>query len=108
VIPAEEQLVSEAIEPDLEAPVDFHYRAGDPVLPGRFRWRGREYAVAAVVEAWRELSEGSRAMPDRYVRRHWYRVRTTDGSEMKLYVERRGRARGKAKPGWWIYSVIRK
>jgi hypothetical protein len=47
-------------------------------------------------------------MPDRYVRRHWYRVRTEDGSEMKLYVERRGRARGKAKPGWWIYSVIRK
>jgi hypothetical protein len=108
MIPEDEQLVSEAIEPDLDAPAGLPFRVGDPIVPGRFLWRGRAYAVAAILESWKELSKGSRAMPDRYVRRHWYRVRTEDGSEMKLYVERRGRARGKAKPGWWIYSVIRK
>jgi len=103
-----ERLVSEAIEPDLSAPADYPYRVGEPVVPGRFRWRGEEYVVAAVLDAWKELSPASRAMADRYVRRHWYRVRISDGTEMKLYVERRGRVRGKAKPGWWLYSVIRK
>jgi phosphoribosylglycinamide formyltransferase-1 len=106
--PDNERLVSEAIQPDLTEAADHPYRVGEPVVPGRFRWRGEEYVVAAVVESWKELSEGSRWMPDRYVRRHWYRVLTADGTEMKLYVERRGRGRGRARPGWWLYSVIQK
>ncbi|HEY7727935.1 MAG TPA: DUF6504 family protein [Candidatus Eisenbacteria bacterium] len=108
MIPERERLISEAIEPDLTTSAGHAYRVGDPVVPGRFRWRGEEYAVAAVLRAWRELSPGTRAMPSRYVRRHWYRVRTADGSEMTLYVERRGRTRGRSRPGWWLYSVIRK
>jgi len=38
----DERLVSEAIEPDLSAPADYPYRVGEPVVPGRFRWRGEE------------------------------------------------------------------
>lgn len=103
-----EELVSEAVVPDHTSGADLPYRPGDPVVPGRFRWRGQEYSIVAVLDSWKELSRGSRGMPERYVRRHWYRIVTDGGIEMKLYVERRGRARGRGRPGWWLYSVIRK
>jgi hypothetical protein len=52
MIPEDEQLVSEAIEPDLDAPAGLPFRVGDPIVPGRFLWRGRAYAVAAILESW--------------------------------------------------------
>ncbi len=44
-------------------------------------------------------------MPDRYVRKHWFRVRTDDGREMKIYIERRGRMRGRPKPRWRLFTL---
>ena len=102
----QERLFSEPIRPVYGSVADAPYRVGDPVLPGRFRWRDGEFEVAAVLEAWKELSPRSAAMPDRYVRRHWYRIRTGDGREMKIYVERRGRVRGRSKPGWRLFTIV--
>jgi hypothetical protein len=102
----QERLIAEAIEPVPGTVADHPYRIGDPILPGRFRWRGGEFDVAAVLDSWKELSQGSPAMPDRYVRKHWYRVRTGDGREMKIYVERRGRVRGRPKPGWQLFAIV--
>lgn len=101
-----ERLVSEPIHPVPGTVADHPYRVGDPVLPGRFRWGEEEFEVAAVLESWKELSPGSAAMPDRYVRKHWFRIRTADGREMRLYVERRGRVRGRPKPGWRLFAIV--
>ncbi|NQU41698.1 hypothetical protein HQ520_00320 [bacterium] len=43
---------------------------------------------------------------ERYVRKHWFRIRTTDGQEMKLYFERQARSAREAKKRWWLHSVI--
>jgi len=42
--------------------------------PRRFRWRGRNYDVAAVQEAWTKMQRG----PGRSAR-HYFRVRCTEG-----------------------------
>src|SRR5688572_32265738 len=51
------------------------------LLPQRFTLRGREYVVAEVLERWKTST------PDRgemYLRRHWFRVRTTDRKSTRL------------------------
>jgi hypothetical protein len=52
------------------------------------------------------MSEGTAAMPDEYVRRHWFRIRTASGKEMKIYFERQARSQSSRKQRWWIFSVM--
>ena len=77
---------------------------GEPGLPQRFRWRGAEFTVAEVLEQGKEHGDCKHGSGERYVRRHTYRVRTTDGSVLRLYFQRSfGRAKASAR--WWIQSV---
>ncbi|MBT7300722.1 MAG: cytoplasmic protein, partial [Victivallales bacterium] len=41
---------------------------------------------------------------EQYVRRHWFRVETTDGSEMRIYFDRQPRP-GANKKRWWLATV---
>jgi hypothetical protein len=102
-----ESLISEAIEPLMEETAERPFLAGEPVLPARFRWRGDEYRIASILGSWKEYSEGSRQMPDRYLRKHWFHVRTEDGTEMKLYFERSARSKGTERSRWWIFTIAR-
>jgi len=101
-----ERLVSEPLRPVLEAVADRDTPVGEPVLPARFVWREKEHEISEVLESWKEHSPGSAAMPDRYLRKHWYRIRTAGGMEMKIYFERKARSRGQAKRRWWLFSVL--
>ena len=101
-----ESLISEAIEPLLAEEADHPFRAGEPILPSRFRWRGTEYRIAGILRTWKEYSPGTRQMPDRYLRKHWFHVRTDDGSEMKLYFERSVRSKGTERARWWLFTVV--
>ena len=80
---------------------------GEPLLPSSFVWRGEEQTIAVVIERWKELSHAGASMQERYVRKHWYRIRTGAGLEMKIYFERQARSKGGAKQRWWLYSVLR-
>ncbi len=78
---------------------------GEPGVPQRFRWRRREYTVARELESWRDHGDCRNGSGERYVRRHIYRVRTTDGHVLRLYFQRtvgRGRL---PKTRWWLHSV---
>ena len=80
---------------------------GEPGLPQRFRWRKKEYAVAEVLEQWKDHGDCAHGSGERYVRRHGYRVRVTDGTVFRLYFQR---TFGRAQPSsqrWWIQSVER-
>ncbi len=100
-----ERLICEALQPVPDDPAaEVPFVVGEPVLPRRFLWRGRELAVAHVLETWKEL--GPAAGGGRYLRKHWYRIRTADGAEMKLYFERKARSRAQAKRRWWLFSVL--
>ncbi len=72
---------------------------GIPGVPRRFRWRGRAFEVAKVEDTWKELSASPPGGGDRYVRRHGFTVRTTDGEILKLVA-----ARGSARVRWYLRS----
>jgi hypothetical protein len=79
---------------------------GEPGLPGKFRWRKKEFAVVQELERWREHGDCRNSSNERYVRKHGYRVRTGDGSILRLYFQRtvgRGKLPGKAR--WWLHSI---
>jgi hypothetical protein len=79
---------------------------GEPGLPQKFRWRKREFIVAEVLERWKEHGDCRHGSGERYVRKHGYRVRTMDGTVMRLYFQRsagRGKLSGKSR--WWIQSI---
>lgn len=101
-----ESLISEAIEPLLAEEADRPFQAGEPILPSRFRWRGAEYRIADILRTWKEYSPGTRQMPDRYLRKHWFHVRTDDGSEMKIYFERSIRSKGTERSRWWLFTMM--
>jgi phosphoribosylglycinamide formyltransferase-1 len=76
---------------------------GGPGLPRTFSWRGRKYAVLEVLEQWKETGDCRHGSGERYVRKHWFCVRTTQGLEMKIYFERQKRSSGGSR--WRLYSV---
>jgi len=78
---------------------------GEPGLPHKFRWRKKEFVVAEVLEQWKEHGDCTHGSGERYVRKHGYRVRTTDGTVLRLYFQR---SFGRAHPTrqrWWIQSI---
>jgi len=98
--------ISEPIVP-VEASFDTGGMArGEPGLPQKFRWRKKEFVVAEVLERWKEHGDCRHGSGERYVRRHGYRVRTADGTVMKLYFQRsQGRGKLRARSRWWIQSI---
>ncbi len=78
---------------------------GEPGLPGRFRWRDQEYAVAEVLEKWKESGPCKSGSPERYLRKHWFKIRCTDGTQMTLYFERQPRATPQSRTRWWLYTI---
>jgi len=98
--------VSEPITP-LDASFDTDGMAqGEPGLPRKFRWRKKEFAVAGVLEKWKEHGDCAHGSGERYVRRHGYRVQTTDGTVFRLYFQRSfGRGKFQTRSRWWIHSI---
>jgi len=103
-----EEFVSEPIKPVADTFDLNGMTRGEPGLPGRFVWRDKEYAVANVLETWKELGPCRSGGPERYLRKHWFKVRTVDGLEMTIYFERQARAKSQNKTRWWLYTIIGK
>jgi phosphoribosylglycinamide formyltransferase-1 len=98
-----EQLVSEPIH-SLDPLIDTAALSrGEPSLPRRFRWREREYAVASVIGKWKTTSLCRSGSSEKYVRKHWWKVRTETGEVMKLYFNRQPKSPGEMK--WFLYSL---
>jgi len=98
--------ISEPILP-VEASFDTSGMArGEPGLPRKFRWRQKEFMVEEVLEQWKEHGDCRHGSGERYVRKHGYRVRTTDGAVMKLYFQRSaGRGKLPITSRWRIQSI---
>jgi hypothetical protein len=98
--------ISEPIVP-LDASFDTTGMArGEPGLPRKFRWRKKEFHIAEVLEMWKEHGDCAHGSGERYVRKHGYRVRVTDGSILQLYFIRSfGRGKFQTRSRWWIQSI---
>lgn len=79
--------------------------AGEPGLPTRFAWRGTQYEVAQILDRWKTTGPCHHGSGEQYVRRHWFRVVTTDGTQMEIYFDRQPRSRQK-KQRWWLAAIV--
>jgi hypothetical protein len=104
----EEQFISERIRPAPEAIETFRMARGEPGLPRRFTWRNREYVVAKVIESWKELGPCSSGADEQYVRKHWLRIETACGEEMRIYCDRQAKPGSDPKARWWLYAIRRR
>jgi Family of unknown function (DUF6504) len=76
---------------------------GKPGLFRTFSWRGRRFSVITLLEEWKNAGNCRHGSGERYVRKHWFRVRTSEELEMKIYFERQGRSSGGSR--WRLYSI---
>ena len=79
---------------------------GAPGLPRRFVWRGTQYTVEQVLETLKSSSPCRSGGGEMYLRKHWYRIRTTGGEVMTLYFNRQPhRGRRATRDRWVLYSM---
>jgi len=102
-----EQLISECLLPVMTEVDACHIIIGAPVLPTKFLWRETQYAVSEVLEEWKETGPCRHGSGERYVRKHWFRLRMATGEEMKIYFERQARSTKLRQQRWWLYTVAR-
>ena len=102
-----EQFISEQIKPDSDGFNAMCLLGGAPSMPRAFTWRGEDFTVADVMESWKETGPCTHGSSEQYVRKHWFRVRTTSGDEMKIYFERQARSTKQRKARWWLYTITR-
>ncbi len=77
---------------------------GEPGLPAKFRWQARELIVAEVLETSRAYGDCKHGSGERYLRKHCFRLRTTDGLLLRIYSERTfGKSRASAR--WLLQSI---
>ncbi|MCX6967381.1 MAG: DUF6504 family protein [Verrucomicrobia bacterium] len=100
-----EELISEKLVPEMAEGNAGPVVPGAPLLPAQFTWRGVRYAVAEILEQWKETGPCHHGSGERYVRKHWFRIRTATGEEMKLYFERHARSPKQLKHRWWLYAI---
>ncbi|HKJ95076.1 MAG TPA: DUF6504 family protein [Gammaproteobacteria bacterium] len=100
-----ERFVSEAIKPVSTTFDAGRMAVGEPGLPAVFRWRGQDVTVSAVRRTWRETGPCRNGSGERYVRKHWYEIETTDHRTMRLYFDRQPRGRTRGTPRWWLFTV---
>ena len=78
---------------------------GEPGLPGKFRWRGREFEVEKVLERWKEYGSCTHGSGERYVRKHGFRVAVVNGPILTLFFQRTFGGSGKRAARWWVSRV---
>ena len=100
-----ETFIGEAITPEDASFSVAQMATGRPGLPREFSWQGRRFAVLEVLEEWKECGNCRHGSGERYVRKHWFRVRTTEHLEMRIYFERQGRSSGGSR--WRLYNIRR-
>jgi hypothetical protein len=105
-IDTDESFISEPIAPKSGTFAQTAMARGEPGLPASFAWRGREYTVAGLIESWKSTAPDREGGSERYVRKHWYRIRTVTGEVMTLYFTRQpSQGRSASRQRWFLFSM---
>ncbi|MFH1747512.1 MAG: DUF6504 family protein [Planctomycetota bacterium] len=101
-----EEFVSEVLTPHAGT---FHAGAmatGVPGLPAGFDWRGQSYSIATELESWKQSGpEIGKLAGERYLRRHYFRLRISDEMVWTVYFVRHTPRGGSARQRWFLYSI---
>ncbi len=100
------EFVSEQIQP-LPGTFDAGAMArGEPGLPQGFTWRDAPSQIIGRISQWKATSpEGGRADGEVYLRRHYFKLRMSDGSAWTVYFLRQPPGKGASKNRWYLYGV---
>ena len=102
------ELVSEAITPHAGTSNAARMAGGEPGLPTGFTWHDDSIEIVEQLAAWKQSSrEGARAQGDLYLRRHYYRLRMSDGTTWVVYFVRQSPRSGNPKNRWFLYTIER-
>ncbi len=100
------EFISEPLEPLAGTFSAGAMACGLPGLPAGFTWRGDRYRVVECVASWKQSGpERGRLHGERYLRRHYSRLRMDDQNLWTVYFERQARPGAAAKKRWFLYSV---
>jgi hypothetical protein len=100
-----EHYIGEEIHPVKE---EFDYSAsapGEPALPRQFIWRHQTIEIRYILRRWKTASGCRHGSADRYVRKHWYEIRTMDNRVMTIYFDRQFKDPRGQKRRWWLFSM---
>jgi phosphoribosylglycinamide formyltransferase-1 len=102
-----ERFISEPITP-VEGTLNLaETPVGEPPLPQKFIWRDVEYTVDKILDKRKELGrDATHGSKEKYLRKHWFRVRTTSGHTMNIYFERRAKSKAQRLTRWWLYTLV--
>jgi len=106
---AQERFLGESLEAIEGSMTTVGMTTSGIALPLRFKRGKSEITVSEVLEQWIEtgpMKGGDSSGAERYLRKHWWLIRTTDGDDMKIYFERQPRSKRDLKKRWWLHSVI--
>ena len=98
-------LISEPITPKPGTFDTSMMARGGPGLPRVFTWRGKEYHVLGVIDTWTGREPGHGMDKEyTYIRKHFYRIKTTTGETMTLQFDRKPQgSRGRER--WSLFSL---
>jgi len=100
------ELISEPLTPHANTFDTARMGRGEPGIPSGFVWREKSVKVTELIGSWKHSSrEGARAGGDLYLRRHYYRLRMSDGTVWTVYFVRQAPKSGSAKIRWFLYTV---
>ena len=102
-----EEFICEPIKPVPGSADSRPMATGLPGFPTRFVWRDRQYTLAQILETWKESGPCKSGSSEMYLRKHYFRIATTEGPEMTIYFERQPRPKRQNKTRWWLYTVTR-
>jgi len=98
-----DEFISEPIRPVISTMDTRRMAAGEPGLPSEFWWRDQKVVVARVIKTWRTTKLCHHGSGEKYVRKHWYELETTDNRIMKIYFDRQPED-GLKGMGWFLFS----
>lgn len=99
-----DEFVGEAIVPTAGSFDASAMARGEAGVPREFTWRGQTHVVLELLSSWKGTGKDR---GETYLRRHWFRIRTSTGLCMTIYCERQARSTKKPKARWWAYTVSR-
>jgi hypothetical protein len=100
-------LVSELLKPDRASFDAAAMARGIPGLPTGFTWRERHYAVAELLESWKQSEPCDHHSGERYYRKHFYRFRVDTGKVWTVYALRHVKRGENPRNRWWLYTIER-
>lgn len=101
-----EEFISQPLRPHARTFQTGDMARGLPGLPAGFDWNGESHPILTLLESWKtSTAEGGRAGGERYLRRHYYRLRMADQTVWTVYFLRQSPRGGSPRLRWFLQSI---